>query len=276
MGVLNVTPDSFSDGGCFVTPEHAVRRALQMIDEGAGIIDVGPESTRPGAASVSEDEQIARAVPVIDALRRQNRDITISIDTTRAKVARAAIIAGADIVNDISALTDDPRMAEVIAETGASVVLMHMRGAPPDMQRHGGPAYADVMDEVCGFLEERRAHAMSAGIDKRRLLFDPGLGFGKRFEHNLTIMRHLDRFVALGQPLVVGASRKSFIGNVLQISDPADRDVGSLACASLAVMAGAAVIRAHAVAQTVQAVRMAASVRDAVAETSDNQGDNEH
>lgn len=261
MGVLNVTPDSFSDGGAYLAPDNAVARALQMIDEGAGIIDVGPESTRPGVAPpVSANEQIARAIPVIEAIRVANADIPISIDTRLAAVAKAALAAGADMVNDVSALRADPAMIEVVAASGATLVLMHMRGTPADMQAGGGPDYDDVIGEIAAFLDERRQYAADHGVDPTRIVLDPGIGFGKRVEHNLLILRHLDRFVALGQPVLVGASRKSFIGHTLGIEDPKDRLAGSLACAAMAAMAGAAIVRAHDVRTTVDVVRMCAAV----------------
>jgi len=261
MGVLNVTPDSFSDGGRYAARDAAVRRALAMIDEGADIIDVGPESTRPGATPVSEPAQIARAVPVIEAIRERIGAIAISIDTTRAAVARAALVAGADLINDVSALRDDPEMAEVAAEAGVPIVLMHMRGTPADMQLDGGPHYDDLIGEITAFFEDRRRHAVAAGIDPSGIVFDPGLGFGKRFEQNLMILRELHRLVSLGQPVAIGASRKSFVGRILGIDDPLRRDSGSVACAALAVAAGVAVVRAHDVRATVEAVRVAAAIR---------------
>jgi dihydropteroate synthase len=263
MGILNVTPDSFSDGGEYLAPVDAVARALAMIAEGADIVDVGPESTRPGAEPVSTAEQIARAIPVIEALRAQDSRVVISIDTRRASVAQAALDAGADMVNDISALRDDPAMADCVAASGAAVVLMHMRGIPNDMQVGGGPHYDDVVGEIAGFLQERRGYAVRCGIDPARIIFDPGIGFGKRVEHNLLIMQQLEKLVALGQPLMVGASRKSFIGHVLGIEDAKRRAAGSLACAAMAVMAGALIIRTHDVRGTVEAVRICAAVRQA-------------
>lgn len=261
MGVLNVTPDSFSDGGRFQPLDAAVTRALEMIDEGAGIIDIGPESTRPGASPVPEAAQIDRAVPVIEAIRERNGEIPISIDTTRAAVARAGLAAGADMVNDISALRDDPDMAKVVADAGIPIVLMHMRGTPADMQRHGGPPYDDLIGDIGAFLDERREAAVASGIEPSQIVFDPGIGFGKRLEHNLIILRDLDRIVRLGQPVAIGASRKSFIGQVLGISDPSRRDAGSVACAALAVAAGAAIVRAHEIRATAEVVRIAAAVR---------------
>jgi dihydropteroate synthase len=266
MGVLNVTPDSFSDGNEYFEPARAVERAFGMISEGADIIDVGPESTRPGAQPVSAAEQIARAIPVIEAIREKDDRVAISIDTRLASVARAALSAGADMVNDVSALRDDPEMVEVVAASGTAVVLMHIRGVPADMQRGGGPQYDDVVGEVAAFLDERRGYAVSRGIDPSRIIFDPGIGFGKRVEHNLLIMRHLDRFVALGQPVMVGASRKSFIGSVLGIEEPKHREAGSLACVAIAVMAGAAIVRVHDVRPAVEVVRLCSAIRQAGAQ----------
>ena len=273
MGVLNVTPDSFSDGGDYLTRDDAVARAREMIGEGADIIDVGPESTRPGAEPVPAAKQIERAVPVIRAVRARNDRVAVSIDTTLASVAGAALEAGADVVNDVSALRHDPAMVDVVVSAGASVILMHMRGTPTDMQEHGGPHYRDVIGDVTAFLDERTRYALSRGVDPSRIILDPGIGFGKRIEHNLLILRHLDRFAALGQPLLVGVSRKSFIGHVLAIEDPKQRSAGSLACTAVAVMAGASIVRAHDVRATVEAVRMCAAIREAGLRTAEPIGD---
>lgn len=269
MGILNVTPDSFSDGGAFADRAAAVAHAARMIAEGAAIIDVGPESTRPGAEPVPADEQIRRAVPVVEAIRRAHPQVVISIDTRLAPVARAAIAVGANIINDVSALRDDRAMGEVAAATGATVILMHRKGTSRTMQDGGGPQYDDVVGEICEFLRARMAFAESCGVRRDRIWTDPGLGFGKRVEHNLTILRHLDRFIALGAPLVVGASRKRFLGAVLgeghprAAQEPRERLAGSLACTTMAALAGATVIRTHDVLATVDAVRMCAAVRDA-------------
>ncbi len=261
MGVLNVTPDSFSDGGDHFAPADAVACSRDMIAQGADIIDVGPESTRPGAAAVPAERQIDRAIPVIRAIRAASDEITISIDTRLASVAKAAFESGADMVNDVSALRDDEDMADCVAVSGAAVVLMHMRGSPMEMQEGGGPHYDDVVNEIAAFLAERRQYAVSRGIDASRIIFDPGIGFGKRLEHNLLILRRLDRLAGLGQPLMVGASRKAFIGSALAIEDPRRRGAGSLACAAMAVMAGASIVRAHDVRATVEVVRMCSAVR---------------
>ena len=260
MGILNVTPDSFSDGGDHFSHDAAVGHALNMIAEGADIIDIGGESTRPGAEPTPAEEQIRRAIPVIRAIRMRNSDVAISIDTRAAAVARAAVDAGADIINDVSALRDDPDMADVVAASGAAVVLMHRRGTSRDMQNGGGSHYDDVIAEITAFLQQRRDFAAGRGIDRSRIILDPGLGFGKRVEHNLTILRHLDRFVALEQPVLVGASRKRFLGSVLGVDEPKQRLAGSLACAVIAALAGAAILRVHDVRATVNAVRLCSAV----------------
>ena len=260
MGILNVTPDSFSDGGDYFTRDAAIAHALNMIAEGADIIDIGGESTRPGAEPTPAEEQMRRAIPVILAIRMRNSDIAISIDTRAAAVARAAVDAGADIINDVSALRDDPDMADVVAASGAAVVLMHRRGTSADMQDGGGPHYDDVIAEITAFLQQRRDFAAGRGIDRSRIILDPGLGFGKRVEHNLTILRHLDRLVALEQPVLVGASRKRFLGSVLGVDEPKQRLAGSLACAVIAALAGAAILRVHDVRATVDAVQLCSAV----------------
>ncbi len=296
MGILNVTPDSFSDGGEHLAPADAVARALAMIADGVDIIDVGPESTRPGTQGVPADEQIRRAVPVIGAIRAENDAIPISIDTRLAPVAQAALRAGADVINDVSALRDDPAMSELAATTGTPIILMHRKGTSATMQQGGGPHYHDVISEICTFLRDRVQHAVSCSIDAGRIIIDPGIGFGKRVEDNLMILRHLDRFVAMGQPVLIGASRKSFLGRVhhswaAKVEDPdvsgvgedgvrevtsrvdsvphdpedspKNRQAGSLACAAIAVMAGASIIRTHDVGPTVEVIRLCTAVRDA-------------
>jgi len=256
MGILNVTPDSFSDGGEFIEPDAAVDRAVQMVGDGASIIDVGPESTRPGSQPVPTHEQIRRAVPVIARIRERLPDVTISIDTRLSSVAEEAIAAGADMVNDVSALRDDPQIVNVVARTGAPVVLMHRRGTSADMQKDGGPRYDDVVAEIAEFLQERVTFAAAAGVKPDRIVLDPGLGFGKRVEHNLQIMNRLADLVALGFPILVGASRKSFLGAALNIDDPKRRVAASIASALIAAEAGAAIIRAHDVRETVESLRV--------------------
>lgn len=262
MGVLNVTPDSFSDGGLYRTADDAIRRADQMVDEGAGIIDVGPESTRPGAAAVPPETQIERIQPVIRGLRARHPQLPISIDTRSAIVAKAAIGEGADIINDVSALSHDAEMAPLAAATGVPVILMHMRGSPATMQDAlHDHSYTDVVSEIVSYLQERIACAEASGIARHRIAIDPGLGFGKTVQHNLSIMSNIEALTALGVPVVIGASRKSFLGTILDQFSPQDRTAGSLACAVAATLQGAHIIRAHDVADTVEAVRIAAAIR---------------
>lgn len=252
MGVLNVTPDSFSDGGRFVSPEAAARRVDEMVCEGADWIDVGGESTRPGSRPVSAGEQIERVLPAIRAA--VERDVVVSIDTTLSAVAEAALDAGASIVNDISAGRDDPSMLKLVSERAAAVVLMHMQGTPATMQIE--PRYVDVVGEVLDFLAERRDAALRSGIARERILLDPGIGFGKTTEHNLRLMRELRRFRELGQPLLVGTSRKRFIGEVTDRPDPSERLLGTAATVSWAIANGAAVVRVHDVSEMRQVLRM--------------------
>jgi dihydropteroate synthase len=254
MGILNVTPDSFSDGGRYTDAGSAVAHAASMIEDGAAIIDVGAESTRPGADPVPADVQIDRVIPVIERIRESHPARCISIDTQSAAVAQAALDAGADWVNDISALGGDARMAELVAERKCPVVLMHMQGTPRTMQ--AAPRYGDVVAEVGRFLEERIARAIEAGVARDHIVIDPGLGFGKSVEHNLELLRRITALVSIGRPVLVGASRKSFIGRTLGRDEPADRLPGSLACAAVAVQAGARIIRSHDVRATVDVVRM--------------------
>jgi len=264
MGVLNVTPDSFSDGGRFVDPGGAVDHGLALIDQGADLIDVGPESTRPGSEPVAADRQCARAIPVIDGIRRARIDVPISIDTQSAEVAGAALEAGADLVNDVSALSADPEMAGLVAQSGAGVILMHMRGRPTTMQTAGGgPVYDDVVAEVLEYLRRRIEFAVQCGIARGRIVIDPGIGFGKTVEHNLQLLGRLAAFAELGVPVLVGASRKSFVGQVTGVERPADRLAGSLACEVAAVLGGAAIIRTHSVAEACQAVATAHAIRRA-------------
>lgn len=261
MAILNVTPDSFSDGGAFASVEAAVARGVEMVREGAAIVDVGPESTRPGSRGVEDDEQIRRAIPVIRGLRAANGSISISIDTRSAKVARAAIDAGADIVNDVSALRDDTNMASVVAGSGAHVVLMHRRGSSADMQVGGGPDYIDVKAEIVAFLEQRIAFAVENGIAREKIIVDPGIGFGKRVEHNLAILGNVSALTALGFPVLIGASRKSFLGAVLGLDDPPSRDAASIACAVIATLGGASILRVHDVRGTCEALRLLTAVQ---------------
>ena len=259
MGILNVTPDSFSDGGLFLEAGAAAARAEQMVSEGAALIDIGGESTRPGAAKVPLDEELRRTIPVIRRLAKAVR-VPLSIDTAKAEVAERALDAGASIVNDVTALRGDPLMASVIARHQASVILMHMQGSPRTMQR--APRYRDVLGEIRRFLSRAIARAVEAGINRRRILIDPGLGFGKTVTHNLILMRRLERFVSLGVPVVIGASRKSFIGKTLA-ADTDDRLAGSLACAAMAWSSGIDMIRVHDVKPTVQLLTMLEAIRGA-------------
>ncbi len=255
MGVLNVTPDSFSDGGRFSERDAALRHARRMIEEGAAIIDVGGESTRPGAAPAALDEELARVIPVIETLRRDSA-IFISVDTSKPEVMRAACEAGADIINDVCALTAPGAMA-MAADTRAGICLMHMKGEPRTMQQ--SPHYDDVVGEVAAYLAARVAACRDAGIDAARLAIDPGFGFGKRLVDNLALLKHLARFQASGTAVAVGLSRKSMLG-ALTGRDVDDRTAGSVALAAIAVLNGARIVRAHDVAATVDAIRVAAAV----------------
>ncbi len=256
MGVVNVTPDSFSDGGLFLDADAAVEHGLHLAGEGAAILDVGGESTRPGAEPVSVDEELARVVPVIEQLAEEG-EARVSIDTTKLEVARSALAAGATLVNDVSALRFDPGMAGLLAETGAGCCLMHMLGEPRTMQED--PRYDDVVSDVKAFLEERLAFAVSEGVDEDRVWLDPGIGFGKTVEHNLELLRRLDEIVAIGRPVVVGTSRKSFLGKLAGGRDEAGRLPGTIATNVLALERGASVFRVHDVAQNADALAVAAA-----------------
>jgi dihydropteroate synthase len=257
MGIINVTPDSFSDGGQHYDAVDAVANGVAMANSGADILDIGGESSRPGATPVSQNEELARVLPVIHGLRKQTA-AAISIDTYKSEVARAALDAGADIVNDISALRFDPTMATLIAAEKVPVVLMHMQGTPRTMQRE--PKYDDVVREVRDFLAAQLYAAMDAGISQDMIVIDPGIGFGKTLQHNLQLLRGLPMLAALGQPVLVGASRKAFIGKILN-AEPLDRIAGSLATAVASVLAGASIVRAHDVAETAKAVKIADAIR---------------
>lgn len=257
MGILNVTPDSFYDGGRRFDSAKAIADGVAMAACGADIVDIGGESTRPGARPVSEDEELARVLPVVRGMRREV-DVPISIDTYKSKTARAALDAGADIVNDISALRFDPTMTSLIAEEKVPVVLMHMQGTPRTMQVE--PHYNDVTREVRDFLATQLYEAMDAGIALEAIILDPGIGFGKTLEHNLQLLRGLPMLAALAQPLLVGVSRKTFIGKILKL-DPDDRLEGSLAAGVAAVLGGANMLRVHDVPETHRAVRIADAIR---------------
>lgn len=256
MGIINVTPDSFSDGGAYPEKEKAIERGLEMIEEGADVIDVGGESTRPGARPVSEDEEMGRILPVVRGLRK-SAAVLLSVDTMKATVAEAALEAGADIINDVSAFRFDPRMAGVISRQGAAVVLMHMKGTPETMQ--SDPRYADLFDEIGWFLKDRIEEARSAGIGRGRIIVDPGIGFGKSPEDNLALIDNLGFLEELGCPILVGASRKSFIGKALGLP-VTERLEGSIAAGVLSIARGAHILRVH----DVRAMRRAADMADAI------------
>lgn len=251
MGILNVTPDSFSDGGRYLAGDALAARIAELLADGADIIDVGGESTRPGALPVSEDEELARVLPAVEAIRRMS-DIPISIDTTKAAVARRALAAGANIVNDISALEMDADMTAVLRESGARVVLMHMRGRPRDMQT--APHYDDVTAEINAYLARRIEALEAAGIPRSRMIVDPGLGFGKTTAHNLQILRELETFTRHGCPLLVGHSRKRFLGDLTDLADPQDRDPATALVSVWCASKGADILRVHNVAATRQAL----------------------
>jgi dihydropteroate synthase len=255
MGVVNLTPDSFSDGGRFVSAEEAVAVALGMLEAGAAVVDVGGESSRPGAAAVPLDEELRRVIPVLEQLSGRPS----SVDTTKAEVARRAIAVGAELVNDITALRGDPELAGVVADAGAYLCLMHMQGEPRTMQ--DAPRYADVVDDVAAFLEERVAFAVAHGISEDRICLDPGIGFGKTPDQNLELVRRLDRIAAIGRPVLVGLSRKSTLGRVL--GDPHARrgtDAASVGAAVAAFDRGATLFRVHDVRAHVEALAAAAAV----------------
>jgi len=255
MGVVNVTPDSFSDGGLYLDPDAAIQHGEELAAAGAAILDVGGESTRPGAEEVPLEEELRRVVPVIEGL--VGGDAQVSIDTAKAAVAAAALEAGAEIVNDVTALRHDPEMAALCAERGATVVLMHMLGSPRTMQEN--PVYDDVVVDVKAFLAERVETAIAAGIAAERIWLDPGIGFGKTAEHNMELLRRLSELRELGRPLVIGTSRKSFIGRV-DGSDASERLGGTIASSVLAAAEGAEVLRVHDVAEVSQAMAVAGAI----------------
>ncbi|SHI91440.1 Dihydropteroate synthase [Malonomonas rubra DSM 5091] len=259
MGVLNVTPDSFSDGGQFVDLQIALQQGLQMEKDGAGLLDVGGESTRPGSAPVSVDEELARVVPVIEALR-QETSLPISIDTSKSEVARKAMLAGANFINDISGLTFDVKMAEVAKETSAGLFLMHTRGRPDVMQQN--TEYSDLREEVAEGLQQSIDLAFAAGIEHGCLAVDPGIGFGKDAEGNLELLHHLDDLHCFGFPILLGTSRKSFIGKILQQDDPKKRLAGTLATVALGVEQGVQLFRAHDVRPAFDAAMVAWAIRE--------------
>lgn len=259
MGIVNVTPDSFSDGGRFVDARAALKHALRLVEEGADLVDVGGESTRPGALPVSEAEEAARVLPVLERLR-EHLAVPISVDTRRAATARAALSAGASVVNDVSAL-GDPGMAEVVAEADAGLVLMHMRGTPRTMQRD--PWYADLLGEIAGELEDAVLRARATGVRDERMVVDPGLGFGKTAEHNLELLARLGEFSVAGLPVLIGPSRKAFLGSLLGGLPPEERAIGTAAACVVAFLNGARIFRVHDVRPVRQALDVAAAIRGA-------------
>ncbi len=258
MGILNVTPDSFSDGGQLTGSANLKKRIASMVAAGVDILDIGGESTRPFAPKVEIEEELDRVIPAVRAIR-QNFSTPISVDTTKSLVAEKALAGGADIINDISALSFDPRMIKVAKKFKAPVILMHMQGIPGNMQKN--PQYKNVIKEITDFLKERLDWAEENGLERSQLMIDPGIGFGKTLEHNLLILKHLHQFTTLKAPLLLGHSRKAFIGTILGLDNPMERDNGTAAISALAVAAGANIIRVHDVKSTVQAVRLAAAIQ---------------
>lgn len=256
MGILNITPDSFSDGGEFFDLPKAVEHGLQMVRDGAAIIDVGGESTRPGSASVPPEEQISRVVPVIEAIS-EHTDTPISIDTHHYEVAQAALDAGAGMINDITSLSDE-RIGRLAVERGVPVVLMHMQGTPATMQAE--PRYDDVVAEVLDFLLDRAGRAEQAGVPSERIFIDPGIGFGKTLEHNLKLLNNIDKFVATGYRVLVGTSRKSFIGTITGKKNPSERTYGTASTVALCAAAGVSIVRVHDVPDMVDVVKVAGAI----------------
>jgi dihydropteroate synthase len=258
VGILNVTPDSFSDGGDFLDPEAAAEHAVAMLDEGARVLDLGGESTRPGSDPVSQEEEIQRVIPVLERILAVRPDALVSIDTYRAGTATAALEAGARLVNDVTALRGDPSMASVVRGAACPVILMHMQGEPKTMQKE--PHYTDVVREVRDFLAQSAEYAIAAGIGPESVIVDPGIGFGKNLEHNLVLLRNLDAVVDLGFPVLIGASRKSFVGRITGTQEARERVFGTVATTVLAYQQGATFFRVH----DVRANREALAVAEAV------------
>lgn len=260
MGILNVTPDSFSDGGHHFSLEAAVTQAEQMIADGADIIDIGGESTRPFAKPVSLEEELNRVIPVIEAVRKKHT-IPISIDTTKAEVAHKALTAGADIINDVSALRQDKEMLAVVKKTKVPVILMHMQGTPGDMQVD--PQYNDVVAEVCDFFRERLQWLEKEGVSLQRVTLDPGIGFGKKLGHNLSLLKHLRKLKSLGRPVLLGHSRKRFLGDITR-REPLDRDLPTAVVSALATQQAVDIVRVHNVAASRDAIKIAEAISQAV------------
>jgi len=262
MGILNATPDSFSDGGRYTTVELALKRAEEIISQGGKIVDVGGESTRPGAPPVPLEEELRRVIPVIREVRKRlGEGFFISVDTYKAEVARQALLEGADMVNDISGLQFDPKMAEVVSSFGCPVVIMHIKGTPRDMQKN--PYYEDAVSEICDYFEERLSFALERGIGRDKIILDPGIGFGKRLEDNLCILKRFSEFRVFGLPLLVGASRKSFIGAITGEDEPQERLAGSLGAIAPAFYGGAKIFRVHDVKETYQFLKLLRAVEEA-------------
>ena len=260
MGVVNVTPDSFSDGNKFLDTYDAVHHALDLIKQGADIIDIGGESSRPGSQPVSQDKEILRVIPVIEAIREVS-DIPISIDTYKYQTAQAALNAGADIINDISAMTFDDSMADIVAKYNVPVILMHMKGTPSDMQKN--PVYENCVEELVDFFYERIAYCTNKGIDKNKIIIDPGIGFGKRLMDNIDIIKNLETFKKLDSPILIGTSRKSFI-NALYPGDkpPSKRIGGSIASMAMALYNGADIVRVHDVYESIEALKVIMAIKE--------------
>ncbi|MDY2960189.1 MAG: dihydropteroate synthase [Hornefia sp.] len=259
MGIINVTPDSFYAGSRTSDTENALARADKLIDEGASFIDVGGESTRPGAEKVSIEEEISRVCPVISAIKKKHPDILLSVDTYNAETARAAVEAGVDIVNDISGLTFDENMAGVVSESGVPVIIMHTQGRPDVMQKN--PHYEDVVTEVYDYLKRQRDYAVSEGIHPEKIIIDLGIGFGKTYEHNMSLLRNIDRFADLNCPHLLAVSRKTFIGQLLGESDPADRLYGTIAVSLFGQIHHIELARVHDVKENFQAIKMMEALR---------------
>jgi len=259
MGILNVTPDSFYDGGQYFDSSRAVERVYQMVEEGADLIDIGGESTRPGADPLSTSEEMQRVLPVIEKLQGKI-SVPVSIDTRKSEVAEAALQAGAHLVNDISGLRFDPKMASTVARYRVPVVLMHIKGSPKDMQKK--PEYKDLIGEIYDYLNQSIRKALDAGIPKENIVVDPGIGFGKKWEDNCTILKHLNKFQRLGCPLLIGVSRKSFIGWALGLPEE-DRLIGTAAAVAISILRGANIVRVHDVKEMVQVARIADKIKNA-------------
>jgi dihydropteroate synthase len=261
MGILNVTPDSFSDGGILDSDNKLLTQASIMVEAGVDILDIGGESTRPGAAAVSLQEEVARVIPAIEKIRRRF-STPISVDTNKAEVARLALAAGADIINDISALRFDPAMLPLAVEKNVPVIIMHMQGTPGTMQKN--PHYNNVVEDIKADLNQWLDNAGTKGLSRKKIIVDPGIGFGKTLNHNLSILKHIPDFAELGCPVLIGHSRKRFIGILLGEEDPSKRDVGTAAISALCARSGAAILRVHDVIKTIQAVKLAQAIDSAV------------